>query len=187
LVLKVAFIAPSYQSQSHLYQDVIPSLDDNAAPDISKLHTIFSYFLAKMTQIEATTDRHEIVKIISDFYNFLTTFPYLPASSIKAPPRDGWPEDVRETFRKMGKTDQVVDLLSHLPYVDSSAWEVFPDTEPIDYTSSRSLKRIDRNVSLDPPHCEIPDHVVSLTCGRNYGIWLLLDTNTGMFFCEVAV
>jgi hypothetical protein len=29
--------------------------------------------------------------------------------------------------------------------------------------------------------------VVSLTCGRNYGIWLLLDTNTGMFFCEVAV
>lgn len=137
-----------------------------------------------MTQIEATTDRHEIVKIISDFYNFLTTFPYLPASSIKAPPRDGWPEDVRETFRKMGKTDQVVDLLSHLPYVDSSAWEVFPDTEPIDYTSSRSLKRIDRNVSLDPPHCEIPDHVVSLTCGRNYGIWLLLDTTTGMFLCS---
>ena len=135
-----------------------------------------------MTQIEATTDRDEIVKIISDFYSFLSTFPYLPSSSIRAPPHEGWPEDIRETFRKMGKTDQVVDLLSHLPYLNTTAWEVFPETEPIDYISSRSLKRINRAVSLDPVHQKIPDHVVSLTCGRNYGIWLLLDMQSGKLF-----
>jgi hypothetical protein len=45
--------------------------------------------------------RNEIISIISNFYTFLTTHPFLPASAIKTPPPEGWPP---EPYYKIGKS-----------------------------------------------------------------------------------
>lgn len=87
----------------------------------------------------------------------------------------------------MGKAEEVLDLLSHLPYIDSSTWEWFHDTKPINYLSSLNLRRIgekwEEKRSLFEPAGEdigVPAHVFSLTDGKLYGTWLLLDTQAGM-------
>ena len=128
---------------------------------------------------------NDIVESVSNFYTFLTTHPFLPASAIKAPPPEGWPKEYRQVFRKMGKSDEVVGLLSQLPYIDDDNWEWFSDTKPINYTSPLNLRRISGNYEskrylFEPQEQNIPAHVISLTNGRLYGIWLLLDTQNGM-------
>lgn len=139
-------------------------------------------------------DRNEIVEIVSKFYNFLVTHSLLPASTIKTPPTEGWPEENRQTFRKMGKSEEVVDLLCHLPYISDAHW-FWPDrdwrwlkeTKAIDYTSPSNLMRIDGSYEstrymFQPINQAIPPHVFSLTIGRLYGTWLLLDLQAGRFF-----
>lgn len=41
-----------------------------------------------------------------------------PTYVIEAPP-DGWPNITSETMQGLGKTDEVIDLLRHLPYIDN--------------------------------------------------------------------
>jgi hypothetical protein len=140
-----------------------------------------------MAQNPPTINCDEIIDIVSNFYNFLTAHPFLPASSIKKPPSEGWPEEYREIWRKMGKSEEVVDLLAHLPYIDDANWVWFHDTMPINYTSPLNLRRINDNWEskrylFEPPEQILPPHVFSLTNGRLYGIWVLLDVQAGMLF-----
>lgn len=131
--------------------------------------------------------RDEIVKIITDFYTFLTTYPFLPATAIKTPPSDGWPREYRNVWKKMGKSAELIDLMAHLPYIDDKDWEWFPETKPINYLNPLNLRRIDhmwedKRYIFEPPgdHNHLPDHVISLTVGRLYGKWVLLDVKAGM-------
>lgn len=131
--------------------------------------------------------REEIVETISNFYTFLTAYPFLPTSAIKTPPSEGWPEEYREVWRKMGKSEEVIDLLAHLPYIDDKNWLWYHDTKPINYTSPLNVMRIgemyDKKRYLFEPlgeGLELPAHVFSLTDGKLYGRWLLLDTRAGM-------
>jgi hypothetical protein len=71
-------------------------------------------FSTQIAQNLPDTDRNETVEIVSNFYIFLTTHGFLPASAIKAH-SEGWPGENCGAFRKMGKSDEVVDLLSYLP------------------------------------------------------------------------
>lgn len=127
---------------------------------------------------------NDIVGSVSNFYAFLVNHPFLQASAIKTPPPEGWPEEHREIFRKLGKSDEVVDLLCHLPYIDDDNWEWFHDTKPINYVSPLNLRRIDGNYEskrylFEPQGQVLPAHVFSLTNGRLYGVWLLLDIQAG--------
>lgn len=136
--------------------------------------------------------RDETVETITSFYNFLATFPYFPPSTIQTPPPQGWPESDKEHLRKLGKTDGVVDLLSHLPYIDSRDWHVGYDTQPLDYTGPHVKGALDHGFTLEralltPQHEKIPEHVVALTYGEKYGTWLLLDTENGMYRCAIHI
>jgi hypothetical protein len=62
-------------------------------------------------------DRDEIVRIITNFYTFLTKL-HIPESALKHPPPGGWPNITPETTKKFNKSPLVVDLLKHLPYID---------------------------------------------------------------------
>jgi hypothetical protein len=140
-----------------------------------------------MTQNPPTIDSDEIVEIVSNFYTFLTTHPFLPGSSLKTPPSEGWPEEYREVWRKMGRSKEVIDLLSHLPYIDDANWHWFHETMPINYTGSLNLRRINDNWEskrylFQPPQQILPPHVFSLTNGRLYGIWVLLNVQAGRLF-----
>jgi hypothetical protein len=66
--------------------------------------------------------RNEIIAIITDFYVFCTKF-YLPLSTLKFPPPGGWPNITPETTKDCGKAAIVIDVLKHLPYIDSDHGE----------------------------------------------------------------
>jgi hypothetical protein len=128
--------------------------------------------------------RDETVEIVTSFYNFLTTLPYLPPSTIQTPPAGGWPESDRQYLRKLGKSDTVRDLLTYLPYIDTRDWHIGYDTQPIHYTGQHVKLSFDHGFSLErallsPQHEKIPEHVVALTYGEKYGSWLLFDTENG--------
>lgn len=55
-----------------------------------------------MAQSPSTMSRDLIVNAISNFYTFLTTYPFLPITAIKTPPSSGWPEEYLQIWRKMG-------------------------------------------------------------------------------------
>jgi hypothetical protein len=61
--------------------------------------------------------RDELVAIIDEFYTFLTTF-YIPASAVKRPSPEGWPNITPATTKGFRKSQAVIDLIKHLPYID---------------------------------------------------------------------
>ncbi|KAI1082819.1 hypothetical protein F5B20DRAFT_485852 [Whalleya microplaca] len=61
--------------------------------------------------------RDELVAAISDFYTFITRL-HIPSSALKYPPEGGWPNITPENCSGFGKSDFVVDLIKHLPYID---------------------------------------------------------------------
>lgn len=68
--------------------------------------------------------QEETIAAISAYYTFLTQM-YLEESQVVYPPPGGWPEIVDAdpaVLRSFGKSDEVIALLAHLPYIRCS-WE----------------------------------------------------------------
>jgi hypothetical protein len=63
------------------------------------------------------------------------TDPYIDSSAVLTPPSTGWHNITRDQFSELGKNDEVVDLLKHLPYIDLTGHQyvIAPDTYPTDY------------------------------------------------------
>lgn len=62
-------------------------------------------------------DRDKAVAAVTEFYTFLTTHLHFDPSERKTPPPTRWPEITPARFSFLGKTDTVIDLLKHLPYL----------------------------------------------------------------------
>ncbi|OBT85019.1 hypothetical protein VE02_04953 [Pseudogymnoascus sp. 03VT05] len=124
------------------------------------------------------------------------------AIDILTPPAAGWPQADIVNFRKLGKTDLVVEMLKHLPYIRTDGnrgWRLgYDDTKPITYvkvpgttteegTGGCKLAELEDGVNhavlwdsgLEPHGQKLDAHVVPLTNGWQYGAWLLLDTEAG--------
>lgn len=95
----------------------------------------------------STYNREQIVAAVTDFYQFLTTLPYVEPDDILYPPPEGWPQITKDRLAFLNKTNEVIELLRHLPYLDSSRgeWIVFPWTNSCDY-----LKGTLRHIFLTP-------------------------------------
>lgn len=142
-------------------------------------------------------DRQECIDAVTDLYHFLIELPYIQPDQILYPPAGGWPNVTKELLEPMGKSDEVVELLAHLPYIcvqtERQPWEpskewvqVAPSTHLIDYRGSGVRDMMGKgekfNETFDavlPPWFSPPPHVVSLTTGKKNGDWLLLDTSDG--------
>jgi hypothetical protein len=70
-------------------------------------------------------DRDETINAIRDYYKFLTDM-YMDESLIKEAPDGGWPNMNQEVLGPLCKTDEVIDLLAHLPYIDEPEWDTAP-------------------------------------------------------------
>lgn len=72
------------------------------------------------------------VAAITSLYESL---PHIAPSDIRYPPSSGWPEITQESLQAIGlrKTDQVVELLRHLPYLNGQYPWVAPDAYVVDY------------------------------------------------------
>lgn len=85
--------------------------------------------------------REETIQAFTDFYEFLRKL-YLRDCDVIYPPADGWPSIVNagpDALQALGKSDEVVALLAHLPYIRSRQQEadrdpdIFPDGHFIDW------------------------------------------------------
>jgi hypothetical protein len=130
--------------------------------------------------------RDETVSAIKSFYEFLTTLPGLLPSAIQDAPPNGWPEIDPNTLAPLKKNEAVIDLLRHIPYIDNNnsrgTVEIAYKTLALQFNRPAKKRPIDFSKlegSYIPVGCELPEHVVALTKGGEYGSWLLLDTQEG--------
>ncbi|KAK4125680.1 hypothetical protein N657DRAFT_642419 [Parathielavia appendiculata] len=140
---------------------------------------------------ETTYSREATIAAVREYYRFLTRM-YLKESYIAEPPQGGWPEISRETIGALGKTDEVISLLRHLPYVESNneceaqgaAMCRFADWRDVArQVSIGELPAGDVGFTIErelPQH--IYSHVVAVTDGDYYNPAFLLDTKLGIVY-----
>ncbi|ETS85645.1 hypothetical protein PFICI_03670 [Pestalotiopsis fici W106-1] len=132
----------------------------------------------------------ECVAAISDYYDFLTSL-YLDESSVLRPPPGGWSEITPETMHGLGKSDTVINLLRHLPYIrtDGERIQAAPWVEFANWADTPCASDEDgenaRICSEPPEYVEsdsIPAHVIGLTAceSAELGGYFLLDTELGV-------
>jgi hypothetical protein len=128
--------------------------------------------------------QQEIVAGLTDFYHFLSSLPYIDSSAVLTPPSTGWHNITRDQFSELGKNDEVVDLLKHLPYIDLTGHQyvIAPDTYPTDYRGEGfqhdvTKESIGRCMPLGD--VDFPEWVINLTHGSRDGIYVMLDTKDG--------
>ncbi|KAK4044653.1 hypothetical protein C8A01DRAFT_31149 [Parachaetomium inaequale] len=139
---------------------------------------------------EVSYSREATVAAVREYYCFLTRM-YLKECYVAEPPEWGWPEINPETLGVLGKTDEVISLLRHLLYIQSSddsalgaAVCLFADWR--DVARSASLGQLSvGDVGVTTEH-ELPKpmypHVVGLTHGGYYNPAFLLDTKLGIVY-----
>jgi len=122
--------------------------------------------------------RDSTVAAITSFYQHLTKHPYLDASALLLPPPTGWTTIDETALRAIGKTEAVIDLLRHLPYLDGkgSGHMIAYETIPVDFT-------VDATALIETiPEFPIPGHCVYITDGSGReGYRLIIDTEEGVF------
>lgn len=147
---------------------------------------------------EVSYSREATVAAVSDYFNFLAKM-YLNESNILRPPEGGWPEITPERLKGLGKTDEVVLLLRHLPYLGD-----LPDRSAVDagpsgcrfYSWLESIRRLDRpgvdpddefegmKIMTEPdPYSEgglVAPHVVGLISTKDD--LFMLDTQLGVIY-----
>lgn len=136
-----------------------------------------------------TYDREEVIAAVRDYYEFLQRL-CLPPDSIKYPPADGWQYDENTTFSPP-KTEQVIDLMKHLPYLRGpSEWDginMYEKAITQDY--SQFTGETPHNIDPWLPYTTLPPHVLMIgqPSGRN-GYHVFVDTERGTWtLCDFQV
>ncbi|KAF2972684.1 hypothetical protein GQX73_g872 [Xylaria multiplex] len=144
---------------------------------------------------EISYSRDGTIAAVRDYYQFITKM-YLKETDIIEPPEDGW-ASLSTHLQCMGKTDEVLGLLSQLPYLQSPSdirdqAQGAPWCEFVDWRAQAALVengKIDgdklRMLSEGLPGLEyrddIPPYVVGLTMGSgDLNPTFLLDTQHGI-------
>ncbi|KAI5202618.1 hypothetical protein E4T39_04705 [Aureobasidium subglaciale] len=121
------------------------------------------------------------------YYSFLANdLGAIPSDCIVGPPQGGWPNITQDTLAGLEKTEAVIELLRHLPYIEPSDeynTQVAFGTSVIDYRQIGAYKVAQgtRRQFIPVGNEEFPSHVVVLTADGEdyYGSLLLLDTEHG--------
>ena len=123
--------------------------------------------------------RDETVAAVSAFYQQIIKHPYLDYSALLVPPASGWDSLAVDGLKNEGKSDTVIDLLRHLPYLLGEKPHedilVYYETLAICYAGAEtgSCTWMDQNHPL-------PGHCVYLTCNLDReGYSLIMDTERG--------
>lgn len=138
-------------------------------------------------------ERDKIVEAITNFYSLLTEL-FLPTSVLKLPPAGGWP-NIWSGPATFHKTDLVMDLLRHLPYIANdgpTANSIHYKCNVVDYSTfgPPEFARADSEFesfaeavdlpSEDAPHCFLLARGYE-SGGRN----MILNTATGELLVDM--
>lgn len=130
--------------------------------------------------------RESAVRAVRSYYTFLAAkLGAIRPFCIIEPPVGGWRNITAASLAPLEKTDEVVELLRHLPYIKGDSeveWneKIAPETDALQYGGAGAVPPNGIASDMWPPGAgEIPAHVAVLTMGARYGSWLLLDTVEG--------
>ncbi|KAJ4379456.1 hypothetical protein N0V86_005502 [Didymella sp. IMI 355093] len=132
---------------------------------------------------EITYSRDATVQAFRDYFEFLVAM-YVDESHIIEPPEDGWDTINSNGWANFDKTDKVIDLLRHLPYINMDI-NIAPDCEFVDWhTTPADMDGADIKDATepDPDEATIPSHIVGLTPQNTRGLTFLLDTELGVIY-----
>ncbi|WPA98275.1 uncharacterized protein RHO25_002887 [Cercospora beticola] len=138
--------------------------------------------------------REATIAAFKEYFLFLTEL-YLDPEQIVFPPTEGWEEITITNLRPLGKTDEVIELLRHLPYIKPSGLchDIAPHCHLADYSSiARTILSPETFFIKDQNPAEfysavthgiwdnIPPHVIGLAIGRENAMFL--DTHLGVIY-----
>lgn len=63
-------------------------------------------------------NRDQVIAAVTGYYDFLTRL-HVEPKDIRRPPPGGWSEISQNAFKSLQKSDTVIDLLKHLPYIEN--------------------------------------------------------------------
>ena len=154
-----------------------------------------------MTELEDITySREGTIAAITEYYKFLTSM-YVRDSRVIYPPPKGWPSIINadpHLLQSFGKSDEVIALLAHLPYiqivqgdedVEAAPYCVFADWQFL----IECLGKPASNITSEGLHITTegatfaelcPPHVVGLTFGGRDNPVMVLDTKLGIIHWE---
>ncbi|KAI6778096.1 uncharacterized protein J7T54_001516 [Emericellopsis cladophorae] len=137
--------------------------------------------------------QEDTVRAFGDYYAFLAKM-YVGESLILNPPSGGWPSITKERYRNMRKTDTVIELLRHLPYLSEYSGD-FLATQTVPYSTFWNFDRgCAGSKSNDEPESTklytegpefsdaIPAHVIGFCSSENDPLIFLLDTQFGVIY-----
>lgn len=141
--------------------------------------------------MESVSERYNILHIIEEFtryYNFLAKL-YLSRGDILVPPSGGWPHVDTATMQSLDKSNEVVFLLRHLPYLRSTV-DVAPQSRFIDWQAACGSMMMGEQtgsalrLATEPiEHIQdIPRNVIGLTSGDDSEQQYLLDIGNGLIY-----
>lgn len=139
-------------------------------------------------------NRDIIVNCLKRHYELLVRMAYLDPTVIQHPPPEGWSDQqlAVDVLRVLGRSEKVIDLLRHLPYlrcnIDDEKWEIYPETRAISYLRDVDLLRSKPadscrgkglfDLLMMPFAADYPPDMISLTYGRDATFWVI-DTEEG--------
>ncbi|KAF2127847.1 hypothetical protein P153DRAFT_294859 [Dothidotthia symphoricarpi CBS 119687] len=134
---------------------------------------------------DVSYSRDATVAAIRDYYRFLVAM-YLDESEVIEPPEGGWPSINSNTWENLDKTDTVISLLRHLPYIRDNGAVAIDGAPDCNFANWQALaldpdgKKVKTYTELDPDEGSVPPHVVGLTEGGEISPFFLLDTKLGI-------
>ncbi|EFQ33956.1 hypothetical protein CGRA01v4_12437 [Colletotrichum graminicola] len=142
---------------------------------------------------EVSYSREECIAAIRDYYTFLTKM-YLKEEDVLHSPEGGWPSITPETMAGLDKSDEVISLLRHLPYLrrrydendpQGAAYCCFANWQTDCYfvehgqATNEEFKLVTEGADI---YEDVPPHVISLTSGGLNCPSFLLDTELGIVY-----
>ncbi|KAI0439038.1 hypothetical protein F4803DRAFT_532815 [Xylaria telfairii] len=120
----------------------------------------------------------ETIAAVHDFYSTIIRLPYVDTDALVLPPPEGWSGVNADELRKRGKTEEVIELLRHLPCLrnpgNNRKWMLSPNTLAIAYCDGEVYDPLLDELQPTPAHC------IWLTAHDSRdGTDLLLDTHAG--------
>ncbi|KAJ4987061.1 hypothetical protein SVAN01_07477 [Stagonosporopsis vannaccii] len=138
---------------------------------------------------EVRYSRDDCISAIRDYYSFLTKM-YLNEDEVLEPPEGGWPNITAHNLKGFDKTDEVINLLRHLPYIENvsdnttahgSARCCFADWRYLAGDTPGASNETLSWTTEDNFDGSVPAHVIGLTSPRGHeNTFFLLDTQLGI-------
>ena len=138
-------------------------------------------------------DRDEFVRLLTDYYNFCNRVFW--NATIAQAPAGGWPSINQETLANLKRSDTVIDLLRHIPYLNYPENDlihaplIMANTPVTDYRREDIQKKIREGciegmaapiTGQDPA---IPPSCAAIAvCRSRNGYHVILDTNDGYIY-----